>query len=263
MGQFSTYAQNKILDHILKVAAYTQPTHLYVALSTTDPLASGSGITEPSGGSYARKICDDWVLASQRKTSNASELVFATATGAWGLLTHWAIFDHISAGNMIAFGQLADSKSGISGTVFSIKAGQIDVAFDTGAISTYLANAILNHVFINTAYTPPTNIYIALATETIFDSDAGSTITEPSGGAYARINLNTWHTASLGASSNAGSIDFAEASASWGTVTDVALIDALTVGNLLLYSELTAELEINSGDTPISFADEALDITLT
>ncbi len=263
MGQFSIYAQNKTLDHILKVAPYTPPTHIYIGLSTANPLADASGLAEPSGGSYARIQCDDWVLASQRKTSNASELIFATATGAWGNITHWAIFDTISAGNMLAFGELADSKSGVNATVFSIKAGQIDVEFNTGNISTYLANAILNHVFINATYTPPTHIYVGLAIETIFDSDTGSTITEPADASYSREQFDTWNTASAGASSNNGDIEFAEPDVSWGTATYVALLDALTVGNMLLYAALATAKEINAGDAPISVADEALAITLT
>ncbi len=263
MGQFSTYAQNKILDHILKVASFTQPTHLYVALSRANPLADGSGIDEASSGSYARKICDDWDIASQRKTRNAVELVFATPTGAWGTLTHWAVYDALSGGNMIAFGALTATKSVATGNVVSVKAGDIEIGIASGEMSTYLANKILDHTFINSAYTPATNIYCALATETIYDSDTGSTITEPTTGGYARINHNDWNTASSGASSNDGAIEFGEPSASQGTASDVALVDALTNGNMLLYGVLDNAVEINAGDTPISFADEALDVTLT
>jgi len=262
MGQLSTYAQNEILDHILKVGAFTQPTHLYIGLSRANPLADASGIDEPSGGAYARKICDDWTIASQRETRNAIELAFTEATGAWGTLTHWFVSDALTGGNMIAFGALTATKTGATGDDFSIKAGDIEIGFASGAISTYLANKILDHVFINDAYTPPTNIYAALATETIYDADTGSTITEPSGGAYARVNLNTWNTASGGASSNDGDIDFPTPTVSWGTLTDVALLDALTAGNMLLYGELDASYDGNVGDD-VSFADEALDITLT
>lgn len=263
MGQFSTYAQNEILDHILKVGAFTQPTHLYIGLSRANPLADGSGIDEPSGGSYARKICDDWNIASQRKTKNAIELVFTEATGAWGTLTHWFISDALTGGNMIAFGALVATKTGATGDDFSIKIGDCEISFKTGKISTYLANKILDHVFMNSAYTPPANIYCALATETIYDADTGLTITEPTTGGYGRINHNTWNIASAGASSNDGAISFAEPSASQGIASDVALIDALTAGNMLIYGELDNLAEINAGDTPFRFADEALDITLT
>jgi hypothetical protein len=262
MGQLSTYAQDKILDHILKVAAYTPATHLYLGLSTADPLEDGSGLTEPSSGAYARVICDDWEIANLRKTRNATELVFTAASNSWGTMTHWAIFDHISSGNMIAFGELYESKNVVTGIVVSVLAGDIEIAFNTGAISTYLANAILDHVFLNDAYTPATHIYVALATETIFDSDSGSTITEPTD-TYARVLQDDWNATDEGASSNDGEITFAIPSVSWGEITDIALVDALTNGHVLLFGVLTTALEVNAGDDPVEFADEILVITLT
>jgi hypothetical protein len=262
MGQFSTYLQNKILDHILKVASYTPATHLYLGLSAADPLEDGSGLSEPSSGAYARVIVDDFEIANLRKTRNATELVFTAASNSWGTMTHWAIFDHISSGNMLAFGALYESKSVITGTVVSVHAGDIEVAFNTGAISTYLANAILDHVFKNDAYTPATHIYVALATETIFDSDTGSTITEPED-TYARVLQDDWNATVEGASSNDGDIQYEEPEVSWGEITDIALVDALTAGHILLFGALTTPLEVNAGDDPVEFADEAVDITLT
>lgn len=263
MGQLSTYLQNKVSDHILKVASYTPPTHIYIGLSTADPLADGSGLAEPSSGAYARVLCDDWEIANIRKTRNAIELVFPTASNSWGTMTHWAAFDAITGVNMLAFGALASPKSIVTGQAFSIKAGDIEVAFKTGKMSTYLANAVLDHVFLNDAYTPETHIYVALSTETIFDSDTGSTITEPDDAAYARIQMDTWNTASGGASSNDGVIAFPKPTESWGIITYVALIAALTAGNVLLFGALTTPQEVNAGDDPVEFADKALDITLT
>jgi hypothetical protein len=257
----STYLKNKILDHILKVASYTPPTHIYIALSTADPLADGSGLAEPSGGSYARVICDDWTLAALRRTRNADELNFVKSTGAWGLMTHYAVMDALTDGNMLACGALADSRSCVTGNDFSIKAGDIEVDINTGDMSNYLANAILDHVFINTVYTPPAHIYVAGATETIYDSSTGTTIVEPDDSAYAREQFDTWNTASAGASSNDGDIDFDNATESQGIITDVALVDALTVGNLLIYGKLTTAQEINAGGN-LEFADESLDIVM-
>ena len=257
----STYLKNNILDHVLKVTNYTPPTHIYIALSTADPLADASGLAEPSGGSYARIICDDWVLATLRRTRNADELNFVKSTGAWGLLTHYAVMDDLTDGNMLAYGALADSKSCVTGDDFSIKAGDIEEYINAGNMSNYLANAILDHVFINAAYTPPAHIYVAGATETIYDSSTGATIVEPDDSAYAREQFDTWNTASAGASSNDGDVTFDEATESQGTITDVALVDALTVGNLLIYGKLTTAQEINAGGN-LEFADEVLDVVM-
>lgn len=261
MGSVSNYLELELLDHILKVGAYSQPANLYIALSTADPTDDGSGIAEPSGGSYARLVNNSWETAANRHTENSSAISFVQATGAWGTITHFAIFDHLSAGNMIAHGSLASSISVVNGNIVSFDAGAIDITWNAGGLSNYLANALLDHVFGNDTYTPATNIYVALATATITDTTDGTSITEPSGGAYARINLNTWNTAAAGASSNDGAITFVQATGNWGTVTYTALIDALTGGNILLHKALDNSRAIVTGDDP-SFADEAFDITM-
>lgn len=53
MGRITAYLQNKLLDHVLNVAEYSQ-TSLYFALST-DEHDPGTSITEPSGGGYERE----------------------------------------------------------------------------------------------------------------------------------------------------------------------------------------------------------------
>ena len=52
--------------------------------------------------------------------------------------------------------------------------------------SDYLEKKLLNHVFGGATYTPPATLYFGLATAAITDSTTGTTVTEPSGGSYAR-----------------------------------------------------------------------------
>ena len=132
-----------------------------------------------------------------------------------------------------------------------------------GSFTDYLENELLDHVFGGGDYTRPGTLYIALSTTTI--SDDGTGMTEPSGGAYARAsvtnNATNWPAASGGAKSNGTAITFAQATASWGTIVDFAIMDALAAGNMLGYGTLTTSKTIDSGDTP-SFAVGELDITL-
>ena len=86
--------------------------------------------------------------------------------------------------------------------------------------------------------------------------------TEVSGGAYARIVCNTWDVAAAGATENSQVETFAQATADWGTVTDFALCDNSTAGNMLAYGKLTASKTVSSGDTA-KFATGEIDITLT
>jgi len=261
MGSLSDYLELELLDHVLKVGAFVQPTNIYIALSTADPLDDGSGLAEPSGGSYARVVCNVWDTAASRLIRNTNQVNFAVPTGSWGNITHIAIMDAISGGNMLAHGALTVPKTVSTGDTLYFVAQSIAVSVNTGGVSNYLANKLLDHVFKNSAYTVPTNIYVALVTAAIGDADTGSTITEPVGGSYARKLHNSWNAAAAGASSNNGIITFVTATGAWGTITGFALVDALTVGNVLFYGVLDETKVIGNGDTA-KFGDQDLDVTL-
>lgn len=124
----------------------------------------------------------------------------------------------------------------------------------------YTENKVLDHVVGKTAFTMPT-AYVALFTAAPSDAGGG---TEVTGGAYARVATTgaTWAAAAAGATENAAAINFPTPTASWGTVTHFALMDAATVGNMLGWAPLTTSQAIGSGNT-VSFAIGALDITLS
>ncbi len=103
-----------------------------------------------------------------------------------------------------------------------------------GAISITLANALLNHVFRNTAYTPPAKIYLALYKSDPTDADVG---TEVSGGDYVRKEILFTAPANKKAY-NTADIIFPEATADWGTITHGALRDAASGGTLLKFGSL-------------------------
>lgn len=128
----STYLANKLLDHQLGKASYTMPT-VYVGLSSTTPTASGSNVTEPSTGSYARVAtsASTWNAASSGSTSNALAITFPEATADWlsaANLTHGLLFDAPSGGNFLGFGALTAPKNAQSGDTISIPAGQLTVS---------------------------------------------------------------------------------------------------------------------------------------
>lgn len=131
MGSFSDNWENKILDHIFGKGSYTPPT-IYAGLSTANPLDNGSGLAEPSGSGYARVATSSasWTTASSGSLSNASDITFPQATGSWGTVTHFALFDAASAGNMLAHGALSQSKTITSGDTAKFAAGDLDVSLD-------------------------------------------------------------------------------------------------------------------------------------
>jgi hypothetical protein len=241
----SNYAELKLLDHITGVAAFTQPT-IHIALSTTDPLEDGSGITEPSGGSYARKTFSGWASAASREISNSSAIEFVEATGSWGELTHYAIFDASSSGNFLARGAFTEPRTIVSGDTARFLTGQFKFGYVAGAVTTFLANKLLDHMFNVASYSSPT-LHMALSTAN--PTDAGSGLAEPAGGSYARVATSSWSTAASNATSNSANIDFPNATASWGTITHWVLMDASTSGNSLIYASLNTPRLVNNGDT--------------
>lgn len=258
MGKLSNYAENKVLDHVLKVANYARPANLYLGLCTADPTDAGTGATiaEPidapsSDASYVRKACDTWTTAASRAISNSVLITFNNAETNWSPITHFAVVDAAgtSVGNMIAYGLVTPNKTFYIGNTPNVAIGDLDVSFDAGGASNYLANELLDHLFVGSSFPQPAALYVALATSGILDADTGATITEP-GANYARIQHTTWSASSSGISKNTGTIVFAKATAAWGTITDVGLLDALasSASNLLVHTTLATAQPVEIGD---------------
>lgn len=127
---FSDYAEGKVLDHVFSLAAFTQPT-LYLAVSTANPTDAGSGAAEPSGNGYARVTTS---AASWSRTGNivenAAELAFPEATGSWGTLTHFALYDASTGGNLIIHGTLTTSKAIAANETLRFPAGNLTFTLD-------------------------------------------------------------------------------------------------------------------------------------
>ena len=115
----------------------TQPT-LSVGLFTADPTESGSLANEVAdSNNYSRVTTagSDWnaaTLADPSVIDNANAINFATPSGSWGTVTHFAIIDSAThgAGNVILSGALTASRSIQSGDTVSFPAGDLDVTLD-------------------------------------------------------------------------------------------------------------------------------------
>ena len=130
------------------------------------------------------------------------------------------------------------------------------------AMSTYLENALVNHVLRNTAYTTPgTTVYVGLIK--YYDAavvEAGTLTEEASGGSYARVQVTAWDAASNGATQNTGAITFPTATGDWGGISGVIISDHASAGNVLLHGALTSEREVKNGDL-FKFNAGDLDVT--
>lgn len=108
MAGTSTFLKSKLIDHIFRSSAYTMPTNLYVSLHTADPTGTGM-IGEVTGAGYQREPLlpgpANWNNSNGEAINNAT-VIFTEAEANWGIVTHFAIWDSATAGNMLISGQL-------------------------------------------------------------------------------------------------------------------------------------------------------------
>ena len=131
MGSFSNYWENKLLNHIFGKDSLTPPV-IYLGLSTAEPAEDGTGLTEPSGNAYQRvqTSASDWNVSAGGSLDNAGDIFFPMATGNWGTITHFALFDAATGGNMLAYGKLSPAKVIGSGVIAKFAACDLVINLD-------------------------------------------------------------------------------------------------------------------------------------
>jgi hypothetical protein len=141
------------------------------------------------------------------------------------------------------------------------------------AMSNHTESGVLTHLFRTGTYAKPTTIAIALTTNIPDDTQQGFDINEvANAGAYARVNVGApadadWdfmdQVNTSGHMSNTAAITFTAASANWGMVSGVAIIDNSTYGQgaVLFHGPLPSPRDIQNTDQ-YQFAAGELDIYL-
>ena len=131
---FGNVVENEILDQVFGASDYAEPATYYIGLSKADPTDDASGLDEPSGGSYARVTVTNnkttWSVASGGALANDIAITFPQATGDWGTITHFAIWNHLTAtaeANLIAHGALGTSKDVDNGDTAEFAVGELDI----------------------------------------------------------------------------------------------------------------------------------------
>jgi hypothetical protein len=258
MANLTQYAQKKLLDHTLNLASWTMPT-VHAALFTASPGEAGSLANEVVGGSYGRIELTSKMSATTLATgiaTNSSVVTFATPSGTWGLLTYLGICDAASAGNILMYTPLQYP--------FLIQSGSVAPSFPIGTISLsalltgatsgltqYLGKKWLDHLLGKASFTAPADCYLGF-----FSADptsAGSLTNEIATGGYARQNISDIMSAAelaTGMSVNGANILFPAPTADYN-VTYFAVLDALTVGNMLIRKARGSTLRALSGSAGV------------
>ena len=269
MGSITNSLEQDLLDHILNKVAYTNPATIYLCLCTADPTdaATGASMNEVANSFGYARTAIVFAAAGSRSIDQTGSVDFPQASGGgWSTVTHWCITDNgtYGAGQALAHGAFSPSKLINDGDTPSVATGEIDVTISAGEVSDYLANIILDFAFRDQAFASPAT-YVGFTTATIDDTDDGDTITEVSGGAYARLIVNEatggapeWDPATSADPSivdNSDEIAFVTATADWTTVTSWFVATALTSGEVLFYDNDVTDKQVDNGDTAKFAAD--------
>jgi hypothetical protein len=117
---FTNTAETLVLSFMFTTGTATRPTEWHLGLFTAAPGEAGGG-TEITGNAYARKAIA--FTASLNLATNSGNVEFDAATGSWGTVTHVAVFDAATSGNMLAYAELNGSKVIGSGDIFRVPTG--------------------------------------------------------------------------------------------------------------------------------------------
>jgi hypothetical protein len=119
-----------MLNKLLRGVAGTWPTTVYIGLFTSTPSDSGGG-TECSGSGYARQAITVgtgvFAAVSAGSTTNSNLIDFGTASGAVGTVTQFGIFDALTTGNLLAWGDLTASQVVANGNAYNIAIGAMGI----------------------------------------------------------------------------------------------------------------------------------------
>jgi len=110
----STVLRDRNLNYTRGTAPPAPPVTRYIGLFTSATGPGGEG-TEVTGGAYARvavTAATGWsapvtdAVTGVRYITNTGTITFATATAAWGTVTHWADHDSATGGTRYLYNAL-------------------------------------------------------------------------------------------------------------------------------------------------------------
>lgn len=124
MAALSDYLEAALLNEVLRNTGYTPPATVYLALFSTATTDAGGG-TEVTGGSYARQAVA-FSAPSGGNVENSGAITFTNMPAV--TVTHAALMDASTAGNMLFHGALTTPKTVGAGDTLTFAAGDIDAS---------------------------------------------------------------------------------------------------------------------------------------
>jgi len=132
MSANSEYLSTAMANWIRGTTMPTEPITLYLGLATA-AITGVSAPTEPSGGSYARKVitfsAPSFTDINGALITSLSDIVFTTATNDWGVITHGFVSDSLSGGNVLEKWQWPVPKTIDTNDTYVVATGDVTLAY--------------------------------------------------------------------------------------------------------------------------------------
>ena len=112
MTAASNYLENAVLDHVFRNTTLTSPTTVYVKMHTGGP---GEDCTSNPATETTRKALTFAAASGGSIAATGTPVASWTSLAATETWTHFSIWDHLTAGNPLAYAALDASMAVTSG----------------------------------------------------------------------------------------------------------------------------------------------------
>ena len=182
MSAMTNYMETKMLNAMRGTAA-AAPVSVWVGMFLSNPGESGTGGTEVSYEGYVRQQLQLTAPTASGNTvgcTNSEALVFPTPPGSSGTVTHVAVFDAQTGGNMLCYAALNNNIVLTSETSPRIQSGNVQCSLSAGNMDASYKMRVLN--WLRGTTISGFTSYLAL-----YNGDPASGGTELTGTGYARM----------------------------------------------------------------------------
>lgn len=245
MSAMTNHFEQTVLNTMRNVTAVA-PTEVYVALFLSDPTESGIAGTEADYTGYTRQVLElstPTIAGTTVSCQNTTQIAFPTPNSNVGTVTHAAIMDAQTAGNMLIYKQLDNPIVLTTEVSPRFAVGDITLSMAGGNIVPTFKQTILN--YLRGQNINGFNTYLAL-----YNGDPTASGAELAGTGYARLELvfdapseQTSGQMRMVNSNNAQS----NAAQSWGAWSHSVIMDAATGGNRVWYMANQATYNMKNG----------------
>jgi hypothetical protein len=251
------YLESGVLN-VLRGVTFAAPAKVYLGLFLNDPGETGAAGTEVSYAGYKRIEIDFSVPADTNGgigIQNLEDITFPTPVTAAGTITHIGVLDSLSAGNMLARGELVEPlvigadepPVFLAGDVLFYLTGNLSKAWKTKVLNLFRGQSIQG---IEPHFS-------------LWNGSPEASGSELSGDNYARVALTfgapTEQTSGQIIARNSVAVNFNRPSTSWGTWTHSALYSASSSGEPVYIKALTESVELKKGYMP-TIAENAIEV---